>query len=180
MKTPVSEVVLRRVTADDADLVNRWRTQPTTVRFQASPVRTLEQVREMLEEHAAVPVGPTASGRFSWIVLANGEAAGNIQYTINGDYDRSHHKATLGYMIAEEFQGRGIATAAVREVLRIGFDPAGLALERVEAVAAVENVGSRRVLERSGFTFEGILRKLLVIQGERVDHACYSRLITDN
>lgn len=179
MKPRVTDVVLRRVTAEDAELVNRWRTQSTTVKYQASPVRTLEQIREMLEEHAAVPVGPTASGRLSWIILANGEPAGNIQYTISGDYDRRHHKATLGYMVAEEFQGRGVATAAVCEVLGIGFNPAGLALERVEAVAAVENVGSRRVLERSGFTFEGILRKLLIINGERVDHACYSRLATD-
>jgi RimJ/RimL family protein N-acetyltransferase len=67
----------------------------------------------------------------------------------------------------------------VREAIRIAFGAGGLGLERIEAVAAVENVASRRVLEKSGFQFEGIRRGLLRIQGRRVDHACYGILVTD-
>jgi ribosomal-protein-alanine N-acetyltransferase len=87
--------------------------------------------------------------------------------------------ATLGYTVAEEMQGRGVATQAVRQAIRIAFGPDGLGLERIEAVAAVENVASRRVLEKAGFQFEGIQRGLLRIQGQRVDHACYGILVTD-
>ena len=55
--------------------------------------------------------------------------------------------STLGYTVTETMQGRGVATAAVREAIRIAFGPLGL--ERIEAVAAVENVASRRVLEKA-------------------------------
>jgi ribosomal-protein-alanine N-acetyltransferase len=46
----------------------------------------------------------------------------------------------------------------------------------VEAVEAVGNAASRRVLEKTGFRCEGIARGLLVIGGERVDHARYAVL----
>ena len=82
-------------------------------------------------------------------------------------------------MVADEFQCRGVATAAVRLVSERSFEPELLALGRIEAVAAVDNVASRRVLEKAGFSFEGIRRGLLVISGQRVDHACYGLLKTD-
>jgi RimJ/RimL family protein N-acetyltransferase len=171
-------VTLRRATADDDGLVERWRNQPSTRRFQASPRRPIEQIRALLAEQAAVPEAPTAVGRVGWIMLLDGKPAGQTQLTIN-PWDRDHDSATLGYMVADEFQGMGIATAAVRLVAERSFDPAQLAIERIEAVAAVDNLASRRVLEKAGFTFEGVRRGLLRISGERVDHACFGLLKTD-
>jgi RimJ/RimL family protein N-acetyltransferase len=171
-------VTLRRATVDDDVLVERWRNQPSTRRFQASPPRTIEQIRTLLAEQAAVPENLTAIGRIGWIIVANGEPAGQTQLTIN-PWDRDHAAGTLGYMIADDFQGKGIATAAVRLVAKRSFDPDWLAIERIEAVAAVENLASRRVLEKAGFAFEGVRRGLLRIAGERVDHACYGLLRTD-
>ena len=55
--------------------------------------------------------------------------------------------------------GRGFATEIAQAVLRYGFETAGLA--RVWGVADRENVASRRVLEKVGMTFEG----LVVIDG---------------
>lgn len=172
-------IALRRSMPDDALLMEAWRNQPSTLLFQASPKRPLDQIRAMLEEHSATPVSPVADGRVSWIILCDGKPAGNIQVTINGDYDRRHKNAHLGYMVAEEYQGRGVATEAVQRLCDIAFDPGALDLERIEAVAAVENIASRRVLEKAGFTLEGIRRKLLIISGERVDHAGYSLLKAD-
>ncbi len=179
MNRELLNITLRRIAVGDAELVEKWRNQATSVRYQASPPRSLEQVRLMLEEQATIPIRPEASGRFGWVILVNGVPSGTIQFTINSDYDRRHSNATLGYMVAEEMHGRGVATVAVRQILEIGFDPDGLALERVEAVAAVDNVASRRVLEKAGFTLEGIRRKLLIIDGQRADHASYSRLRSD-
>ncbi|MBA3276111.1 MAG: GNAT family N-acetyltransferase [Chloroflexia bacterium] len=72
--------------------------------------------------------------------------------------------------MSEAFRGRGLATGAVRQVVEIAFDPHGLALDRLEANAAVENIASRRVLVKAGFREEGIAGKLLIIDGVRVDH----------
>ncbi|KAI6693259.1 hypothetical protein NL676_020969 [Syzygium grande] len=52
-------------------------------------------------------------------------------------------------------------------------------LERVEAVADVENKASQRVLEKAGFRREGVLRKYYVLKGRTRDAFMFSRLSTD-
>jgi RimJ/RimL family protein N-acetyltransferase len=171
-------VHLRRARADDAEDVVRWRNQPSSLRFQASPPRTVQQIRELLSGQEDVEIGSEAVGKLYWIVEADGAPCGQVQLAVDSGF-RQQLMATLGYTVAEEMQGRGVATQAVRQAIRIAFGPDGLGLERIEAVAAVENVASRRVLEKAGFQFEGVRRGLLRIQGQRVDHACYGILVTD-
>lgn len=130
----------------------------------------------MLVERSHAPIGPEAVGKLQWIVEADGEPCGWITLEVGS---REHATSVLGYTISEAFHGRGIGTRAVRELLPIAFGPRDLNLERVEAVAAVDNLASRRVLERNGFRQEGILRGLLRIHGERVDHAIYGLLRAD-
>jgi RimJ/RimL family protein N-acetyltransferase len=173
----VLNVHLRRATAADAEDVSRWRNQPTSLRFQASAPRNIEQIRELLAAQEKIEIGPEAEGKFYWIIEVDGEPAGQVQVAVDGGF-RQQLMSTLGYTVAESMQGRGVATAAVRDAIRIAFGTLGL--ERIEAVAAVENVASRRVLEKTGFQFEGIRRGLLRIQGKRVDHACYGMLVTDS
>lgn len=171
-------VRLRRATADDAEVVSQWRNQPSSLRFQASPRRTVEQIRELLGDQEVVQIGPDAVGKLYWIIEVDDLPSGQVQLAVDFGF-RQQLMATLGYTVAEAMQGRGIATEAVRQAIRIAFGEGGLGLERVEAVAAVENGASRRVLEKAGFQFGGIRRGLLRIQGQRVDHACYDILVTD-
>jgi len=169
-------VRLRRATAADAEDVSRWRNQPTSLRFQASSPRSVEQIRDLLAAQEQVKINPEVEGKLYWVIEVDREPAGQVQIAVDGGF-RQQLMSTLGFTVTESMQGRGVATAAVREAIRIAFGPLGL--ERIEAVAAVENVGSRRVLEKAGFQFEGIRRGLLRIQGKRVDHACYGILVTD-
>ena len=178
MNRELLNVSLRRAATADAELLHLWRNQASTRRFQASPPRTVAQIASLQAEQAAVPESPSAVGRIGWIILADGMPAGHTQLTIN-PWDRDHAAATLGYMVADDYHGLGVATAAVRLVAERAFDGERLRLGRIEAVAAVDNVASRRVLEKAGFTFEGIRRGLLVISGQRLDHACYGLLKTD-
>lgn len=52
-------------------------------------------------------------------------------------------------------------------------------LERVEAMADTENVGSQRVLEKAGFRREGVLGRYLVLKGEVRDMVMFSVVSTD-
>lgn len=171
-------VRLRRAARHDAAQMALWREQPSSLRFQASPRRSIDEIRAMLDEQSAVDLGPTAIGRLYWVIVVDGEPGGYLQLDVSPGF-RQQDMATLGYTVAEAMQGRGVATEAVRLATRIAFGAGGLGLERIEAVAAVENTASRRVLEKAGFQFEGVRRGLLRIQGRRVDHACYGLLVTD-
>jgi RimJ/RimL family protein N-acetyltransferase len=63
--------------------------------------------------------------------------------------------AHVGYWVRTGQTGQGIATAAVRLIARFGFEDLGL--QRLELLVAVENLASRRVAEKAGARFEGIL-----------------------
>jgi RimJ/RimL family protein N-acetyltransferase len=175
---PNLNMSLRRASAIDAQFVLTVRNQPSTVRFQASPRRTLDEVAQLLEEHAHDTLNRASIGRFYWTAEIDGEPVANIQIAVD-PRDRAHQSATLGYTVAESWHGQGIATRSVQMILPVAFDPSGLAIERLEAAAAVGNIASRRVLEKAGFQYEGIQRGLLIIGGQRVDHACYAMLSTD-
>ncbi len=70
--------------------------------------------------------------------------------------------AEVGYVINPVYRGRGIATEALRRVMRFGFDTIGL--HRIEAKYIVGNDSSRRVMEKVGMKFEGIARESMKIK----------------
>jgi RimJ/RimL family protein N-acetyltransferase len=174
----VSSVTLRRATVADAALIHAWRGEPSTSRFQPTLPLSVSEVRGMLAERALTPIGPTTAGKLQWVAETAEGPVGWVTLNLDTD-DRRHGNATIGYTIGERFRGRGYGSAALRALLPIAFGRDTLALERLAAVAAVDNHASRRVLERNGFRFEGVLRGLLIINGVRVDHAVYGLLRTD-
>lgn len=80
----------------------------------------------------------------------------------------------FGYSVDAEWQGRGIMTAAIREVINFAFDELGL--HRVEANVMPRNIPSRRVLEKCGFTCVGRSPRMVKINGEWEDHEIYMLL----
>ena len=123
-------------------------------------------------------------------VLANHEAGTSAPYvvlddsgavvgrmTLSGVVRGALQSASLGYWVAEHANGRGLATAAVRDVVRIAFDDLGL--HRVQADTLLHNVASQRVLERVGFTQYGVAPSYLRIAGRWQDCATWQLLADD-
>ncbi len=87
-----------------------------------------------------VTTDPTVTHR---VVLADGIVAGHI---VSWD---DEHDRVVGYWYGREFWGRGIATEALRQYLHLDHN------RPMTAYIAPHNVGSRRVLEKCGFTVTG-------------------------
>lgn len=83
--------------------------------------------------------------------------------------------ATIGYFISKSYGGRGLATQAVRLAVDYAFGPAQL--HRVQAAIMPTNERSLRVIEKSGFAYEGLARNYLQIDGVWADHRIYSMTI---
>lgn len=79
--------------------------------------------------------------------------------------------ASLGYWASQAHANKGYITAAVRAVVRYAFDD--LDLHRVEAACQPDNAPSRRVLEKAGFTHEGVAKAYLKINGAWRDHLLF-------
>lgn len=81
----------------------------------------------------------------------------------------------IGYWRRTSLQGYGIAAEAARALSRLAFDV--LDAQRVEIRMDDVNLPSRKVAERAGFTFEGLLRRdSRTVQGEPRDTRVYSRV----
>ncbi len=93
-----------------------------------------EQATGLCFFHVLVGEGGEVLGRFNLVDVADGSAS-------------------LGYRMAEHAAGRGLATAAVREICALAAADYGLTSLR--AVTTLDNAGSRRVLARTGFVPTG-------------------------
>lgn len=103
-------------------------------------------------------------------VATESEAIGSIGVVPGKDVHR--HTAEMGYWLAEPFWGKSIMTEAVKCVTAYAIDD--LKLDRIYAQPYSTNPASARVLEKAGFTFEGILRSSVIKDGNRLDQHLYS------
>jgi RimJ/RimL family protein N-acetyltransferase len=85
--------------------------------------------------------------------------------------------ANLGYWVRTSATGHGVATTATRLAARFGFEELGM--QRIEIVAALDNIPSQRVAEKSGAKREGVLRRRLLIRGESLDAVLFSLVPED-
>ena len=87
------------------------------------------------------------------------------------DFLREHKRAGLGFWVRTSQTGRGFATEAAQLVGRLAFEDLGL--QRIELETAVDNVSSRRVVEKLGCIFEGVLHRRLQLPSGPADTAMY-------
>ncbi|HRP28472.1 MAG TPA: GNAT family N-acetyltransferase [Burkholderiaceae bacterium] len=84
-------------------------------------------------------------------------------------------KTEVGYWVRASESGKGYVTEAVNGLVAFALDAIGA--ERIEIITDAENLASRRVAERCGFTLEGILRReRRAPQGSLRDTCIYARL----
>ena len=123
----------------------------------------LQEVRRALERHRQGSTLPHV------IVDESGQVVGRI--TLNEIVRGPFQSCSVGYWVSASANGRGIASAAVRNIKRVAFDELGL--HRIEAGTLLHNVPSQRVLERNGFVRFGVAPAYLNIAGRWQDHALY-------
>jgi RimJ/RimL family protein N-acetyltransferase len=87
--------------------------------------------------------------------------------------DAERRIVEIGYFVLPGARGRGFATTIARTLAEHAFR---LGIERVAAYVNVGNTASERVLERAGFTREGIVRSMPKPDGQRVDKTLFSLL----
>jgi len=91
--------------------------------------------------------------------------------------NRLHKFCNISYWTRSGYEGRGIATEAVRQAARFGFTDLGL--NRLEIFMSLRNVASRKVAEHVGAHREGILRNRIDLRGEIEDAVLYSLIPGD-
>jgi RimJ/RimL family protein N-acetyltransferase len=142
-------LVLRPLGEGDLDALLAVVSDPEGLRLLGrQKPRTREETAERLRRVAA----HWQEHGFGLWTLLDKEGGGFVGWCGVG-YLRGPGDAELTYGLAEAYRGRGLATEAVRRVLRHAFEV--LHLPRVVGVALSENLPSQRVMARAGMAFRG-------------------------
>jgi RimJ/RimL family protein N-acetyltransferase len=162
----MSDIRLRLRPHRAADLPNyvTWLNDPDVTEFTAleSGNVTLEGEREWLARVSA-PDSPTRN----WAIEADGRHIGNCALHLH----ESGKMAGFGIIIGDKTQwGKGYGSAALREVLRIGFQE--MNLHRIHLTALGGNTRALRCYEKSGFRHEGLRRRHYLKRGKWLDVVC--------
>ncbi|HEX4497677.1 MAG TPA: GNAT family protein [Thermoanaerobaculia bacterium] len=165
------QVTLRAAAPRDADLLRQWRSETSVRRYQPLNELPTAQLRADVASQRMADLYRGRGEKFQWIVQVDGQPAGWITLVVS---NWEHGLAEVGYALSTMFQSRGVMSEALAILLDDLFH--NTLLERVEARCAVENIGSQRVLEKSGFGREGQLRGYFKLHGRRVDNFLYALL----
>lgn len=144
----------------DAEVV-RWTNVPEQV--------GAEEAARMVEEMLA----HCEQGWRAALVIEAEQRVGHVSLRVNARV----RTGELGYWLLEHGRHRGLVSRAVRLLRDWSFST--VELERLQAGIEPGNLASMALVERLGFTREGLLRSWDILKGRRVDEVMYSLLPSD-
>ena len=152
---------LRRLEEKDAEGMLEWMQDPEIqkdFRFNAGK-KDMKSVMHFIQ-HADIQLIDGKDIHYA-IADEDDEYLGTISLK---DINLTDKKGEYAISLRRKAQGRGIATEATREILRLAFEEYGL--ERVYLNVFSDNDRAIRLYERVGFVYEGAFRKHLFLRGE--------------
>jgi RimJ/RimL family protein N-acetyltransferase len=167
-------LVLRRATAEDLEATWRFRRLESVSQWLTRAPHTLEEFRAHFEE-------PEALGH-TILVELDGLVIGDLKLAVEDAWAQAEVaeqargvQAELGWSLDPAYAGRGYATEAVRELVRLCFEDLGL--RRVTAMCFADNEPSWRLMERIGMRREEYtVRESLHRSGAWLDGMSYALL----
>lgn len=107
-------------------------------------------------------------GVYSIILRESQQMIGAIEI-----HSYKEQKGAIGFVLNPEYWNNGYITEASKALIIFGFEV--LRLQRLEYCHFPHNIASKRVCEKLGFVFEGVLRnKYLLYDGTVLDDVVYS------
>jgi RimJ/RimL family protein N-acetyltransferase len=160
----------------DLDPVWLYQRLPEVAAHMLWDARDLVQVevalKRMVKEDRLVREGDCLS--LALVNRDDGVVVGQVELVWLSE---RHGQGEIGYMLNPRYQGGGLATEAVREVLRLGFE--GLRLHRIVGRCSAANTASAALLARVGMRREAHFRQNMLVKNAWRDEYVYAMLRAD-
>jgi len=108
-------------------------------------------------------------------IFSGGLIAGSIGLLSKDNIYRKNME--IGYFLDEKLWGKGIMTSSVISAVTYAFFE--FDIERIYAEVFADNPGSRRALEKAGFTCEALIKKN-IIKNDLIKDSCIYSLLKEN
>ncbi len=158
---------LRPFDLDDLESLVKHASEPSVAAnlTDSFPYPFTEVAGRAFLEEAIKPVP------FRRCIAIGGKACGAIG--LHPKQDLWRRNMELGYWLAKEHRGKGIMTAAIKQMTKVGFETFP-EITRIYATPFGSNIASQRALEKAGFTLEARLIGTLVKNGVIEDELIYA------
>ena len=163
-------IALRKMKKEDQDLLVQFLNDESVIKYLSSRIP-----QPYTENDAAwwVDTGSKEDGIVRAIEF-EGKFCGVIGASLQ---PREHsHSAEIGYWIAHQYWGKGIATKSLLKLTDYVFSQTEII--RLYAPVFSPNIGSMRVLEKSGYKLEGVFEKAIFKKAEYFDEHLFARVKT--
>lgn len=165
-------IIMRRFIYEDNHSMRKyWISDPEVQKMYSEPIyTTTEEVNELLKKYID---SYEKDNYYRWAITLkdSAECIGQIAYFL---VDEKNNWGEIEYCIGREFQNNGYITEAVKSIVRYGFEQ--MKLHKVQVCHKSNNPKSARVIEKSGFIYEGKLRDYFFMDGEYISRLYYSIL----
>lgn len=166
-----ARLLLRELSIVDTDELFRVFSDEETTHFVSREVHVDNTVTISYLDNLIKGINEGKS--FVWSVIDKSE--NRVIGIVNlHSYYKKDRAAGIGAVINREYWGKGIASEALKEVISFGFET--LKLIRIEGKCEANNIASEKILKKLGMTYEGTLRKEVIIKGTSRDAKVYSLL----
>lgn len=170
-RTP--RLTLRTADLDDVDAIHAYRSRADVCRYLPFEPMSREQIAHRMQTDWQRTELTEPQQAMTLVVV---ETASD---TVIGDtllrwHSAEDQHAEIGYVFNPAVAGRGFATEAAKELLRIGFEEFGL--HRMSAQLDARNDPSARLLQRLGMRPEALFRQEIWFKGQWSDRSIYAML----
>ena len=161
---------LKSFVSEDIHHVFSGLSNPQVIRFYGVSYSSLEATKMQMTWFTDIEKNQTGQ----WFAIRS--RTGNIFLGGIGfnNYQPLHYSAEIGFWLMPEFWGNGI----LKEVIPLVFQHvvSNWNLHRMEAVVETENVQCIKLLEHTGFVYEGCKRECEYKNGKFIDLKIYAKL----
>jgi ribosomal-protein-alanine N-acetyltransferase len=165
---------LRQVMPEDVNEVFFLRSDKRVMKFlDRQPAKSVEEAQQFIEKLKDIE---DKQDGITWAITLKEDVKfiGTICYW---NILKEHYRAEIGYVLHPDFQGKGIMQEAICIVLEYGFKT--MNIHSVEANVNPNNKASITLLERNNFKREGYFKENYYFNGQFLDSAIYSLLVSD-
>ena len=156
-------LIIRPITFDDFDAMYSYVSNEEVMKYERDTF-SYEGLQKLLERYVKEEIF------FACILKETNQLIGHIY--LGTTFPEDFNEYTVGYIFHPDFQGKGYCTEGVKEIVNYAFDIKKA--HRITARCNPENIGSFRVMEKSGFQKEGLLRKRVAFKKDQKNLPIYT------
>lgn len=160
--------------SDDDDMLKYWISDPKIQSMYSEPVySSKDEVRELLNQYIS---SYQKEDYYRWAMITK-EARSCIGQIAIFLVDNKNHFCEIEYCVGSQFHRKGLASESVKAVIDFGFGQVNF--HKIQVCHKANNIASKGVIQKCGFTYEGTLRDYFFMEGRYVNRLYYSMLNTE-